>query len=146
MADRVRTASVGLGWWGRELAKAARATGRFEITTCFARTPETRQEFASQVGCATASSLEGVLSDPDVEALLVATSHQSHREIIEAAADAGKHVFVEKPLTLSVEDGRAAVQAAETAGIVLQVGHQRRRLPAHREMRHLIESGEIGDI
>lgn len=142
----MKAASVGLGWWGKELAKAAAATDRIEIVSCFARTPEKRDQFASEVGCRTATSLEEVLADPEVDGILVATSHDSHREIIEAAASAGKHVFVEKPLTLSVEDGEAAVAAANSAGIILQVGHQRRRLPAHRAIRQMIAEGKIGDI
>jgi predicted dehydrogenase len=66
--------------------------------------------------------------------------------MVEAAASAGKHVFVDKPLTLSVEDARACVRAAEDAGVVLQVGFQRRRFPAHRALKRLIDDGSIGDI
>lgn len=146
MTDTVRVASIGLGWWGKELARAAGATGEIEIVSCFARTPEKRREFATSVGCDTADSLDELLGDERVAGVLVATSHASHRDIIEAAAEAGKHVFVEKPFTLTVEDGRAAVDAAEKAGIVLQVGHQRRRLAAHREMRRMLDAGEIGDL
>lgn len=146
MPEVVRVASVGLGWWGKELAQAAQRSGRLQIESCFARTPQTRESFSSEFGCRTATSLDDLLSDEAVEAILVATSHQSHRELIEAAAAAGVHVFVEKPLTLSVEDGRAAVDAAAKAGIVLQVGHQRRRLAAHREIEGMIRDGEIGDI
>jgi len=144
--DELRVASLGLGWWGKDLARAASDTGRIRIVSCFARTPETREEFADAHGCRAAGSLDELLGDDEVEAVLIATSHDSHRELIEAAASAGKHVFVEKPLTLSVEDGRAAVDAAREAGIVLQVGHQRRRAPANRAIRALIDDGSIGDI
>lgn len=146
MADKVRLASVGVGWWGRELVKAARSTGSIDIVSCYARTPDKRAEFASVTGARTASSLDELLDDSEVEGLLVATSHASHLSIIEAAAQAGKHVFVEKPLTLSVAEGRAAVDAANAAAIVLQVGHQRRRMAAHRAMRSLIDDGSIGDV
>lgn len=146
MADKVRIASVGLGWWGGSLARAAAETGVLEVVSCFARTPETRRRFAEEHGCRQAGSLDDLMADPEVEAILVATSNSTHRPIVEAAAAAGKHVFVEKPLTLSVADGRAAVDAAEAGGIVLQVGHQRRRHPANRAARRLIEAGELGDI
>lgn len=145
MAKSVKVASVGLGRWGRELARGAIAAG-IDVVSCYARTEETRNAFAAEVGCDPVSSLEEVLSDPTVDALLVATSHTSHRELVEAAARAGKHVFIEKPLALSVEDARACVEAGEGAGIVLQVGFQRRRHPAHREMKRLIDEGSIGDI
>ena len=66
-----------------------------------------------------------LLADPRVEGILIATSNRSHRPLIEQAAAAGKAVFVDKPLTTTMSDGLAAVEAAEAAGIVLQVGHQR---------------------
>jgi predicted dehydrogenase len=146
VTDRVRVASIGLGWWGKELARAAAATGEIEIVNCFARTPEKREEFAAAFDCDTADSLDDLLADDRVEGVLIATSHTTHREIVEAAAEAGKHIFVEKPLTVTYDDGLAAVEAAEKAGVVLQVGHQRRRLSAHRAMRRMLDEGEIGDL
>lgn len=145
MPERVGVAIIGLGRWGRELARAARVTA-LDVVSCYARTRESREEFAEEIGCRPASSLEDVLSDSSVEAVLIATSHATHRDMIEAAAKARRHVFVEKPLALTVEDARASVVAAESAGVVLQVGFQRRRHPAHREIKRLIEDGAIGDI
>lgn len=145
MSQRVGVAIIGLGWWGRELARGARVAG-LEVVSCYARTPESREEFADEIGCRSASSLEDVLADRSVEGVLVATSHSTHRQLIEAAAKEGRHVFVEKPLALTVEDARACVAAAESAGIILQVGFQRRRHPAHREIRRLIDDGAMGEI
>src|SRR5690606_26430077 len=104
------------------------------------------QEFAAAIGARPTGDLDEVLGDPDIEALLIVTSHQTHRAMIEAAAEAGKHAFVEKPLTLTVEDGRAATEAARRAGILLAVGHQRRRFPSHRDVRRMIGAGDVGDI
>ncbi|HEY3428363.1 MAG TPA: Gfo/Idh/MocA family oxidoreductase, partial [Acidimicrobiia bacterium] len=120
----VKVASIGLGWWGKELARGARAAG-LEVASCYSRTEEARNAFATEVGCKPASRFEEVLADPTLDGLLVATPHKTHRLLVEAAARAGKHVFVEKPLALSLEDARACVQAGEAAGIVLQVGFQR---------------------
>ncbi|MEX0863939.1 MAG: Gfo/Idh/MocA family oxidoreductase [Acidimicrobiia bacterium] len=145
MAESVKVASVGLGWWGKELARGAKAAG-IEVVACYARTEQTRNAFAAEAGCEPASSLEEVLADPTVDGLLIATSHGSHRQLVEAGAGAGKHVFIEKPLALSVEDAKACVRAAEAAGTVLQVGFQRRRYPAHREIKRLIDEGSIGEI
>jgi predicted dehydrogenase len=93
----VRVASIGLGWWGKELARAARTAG-IELATCFARTPEKRAEFAAEFGCPQASTLDEVLEDDSVDGLLIATSHASHRGLVERAAESGKHIFIEKPL------------------------------------------------
>ena len=146
MADKVRLASIGLGWWGGMLAEKALESGEAEIVTGFARTESTRNEFAEKFGCRTAGSLDELLGDDEVEGVLVATPHSTHLDIIEQAAGAGKHVFVEKPLTLSVSEARQAVDAAAKAGVTLQVGHHRRRQPATRQLRRLIDDGALGQI
>jgi predicted dehydrogenase len=87
-----------------------------------------------------------VLDDTSIDGILIATSNAARRQLIEEAAAVGKHVFVDKPMALSIEDARACVEAADRAGVVLQVGFQRRRHPAHRKMKQMIDAGEIGDI
>ena len=144
--QNVRLGSLGLGWWGSELANAANRSGRAEIVSCFARSEQGRLEFAEKHDCRSAGSLDEFLSDPEIEGVLIATSHQSHRALIEEAAAAGKHVFVDKPLTTTVADGRASVAAARDGGVLLQVGHQRRRMAANRRIKSMLESGELGDV
>ena len=144
--DRVGLGLIGLGWWGGELASAAERGELARVVSCFARNESSRGEFAAKHGMRSASSLDELLSDPEVEGVLIATSHQSHRPLVEQAAAAGKHVFVEKPLTTTVADGRACVDAASEAGVILQVGHQRRRTAANRRIKQMLEDGEIGDV
>jgi len=143
MSEAVRLASVGLGWWGGKLADAAEQAGA-EIVTCFSRTLATREEFAESHNSRAAGTLDEVLSDPEVQGLLVATPHSTHATLVEQAAAARKHVFVEKPLTLTVAEGKRAVEAAEEAGIVLQVGHNRRRQPAIRRLKSMVENRQLG--
>lgn len=142
----VRAASVGLGWWGGQLAAASRRSQAVEIVRCFARSPDRRQAFAEEYGGRPAASFEELLEDPEVDALLLATPHSTHTEMIVAAAEAGKHLFVEKPLTLEAAEGRRAAAAAEAAGVVLQVGHHRRRQPGNRRLRQLVEDGDLGVV
>lgn len=144
--EKVRLGSVGLGWWGGVLADGAAAGNEATIESCFARTEETRQKFAEARGVREAASFEEMLADDEIEGILLATSHESHATLIEAAAAAGKHIFVEKPFTLSVEDGKRAIAAAESAGVVLQVGHNKRRQPANRRLKQMIEGGELGSV
>ena len=143
--DGLRVASIGLGWWGGNLATKAKEAG-LKLVACYARTPEKRQEFADAHGARPSESLDGVLSDPEVEAVLIATPHSTHARLVIEAADAGKHVFVDKPFTLTVAEGKPAVRAAEAAGVVLQVGHNRRRQPANRRLKELVEQGALGMI
>ncbi|MBT3821149.1 MAG: Gfo/Idh/MocA family oxidoreductase [Nitrospinaceae bacterium] len=142
--EKVKLAFVGLGNWGSRLAAAAERSGAAEPVRCFARTEETRNTFAEKFGGAPASSLDEILKDDSVEGLVISTPHSTHLEIIREAASAGKHIFVEKPLTLTVQEGRQAITAAEAAGVTLQVGHHRRRLGATRKVRSMIEAGELG--
>lgn len=145
-SDKVRLAVVGLGWWGGVLADGVAAGDEAELVTCFARTPEARAAFAEARGIRAAASYDEVLADPEVEGILLATSHTSHADLIEAAAGAGKHVFVEKPFTLTVAEGTRAAAAAERAGIVLQIGHNKRRQGANRRLKQLIDDGELGSV
>jgi len=145
-SEKVGLGLIGLGWWGGVLANATEEGGAARLVTCFARNEESRNDFADKHMCRPASSLDDLLSDDEVEGVLIATSHQSHRDLVEQAAAAGKHMFVEKPLTTTVADGRACVNAASGAGVVLQVGHQRRRTAANRRIKEMLDAGEIGDV
>jgi predicted dehydrogenase len=143
--NALRVASIGLGWWGGNLADKAQAAG-FELVSCFARTAETREEFAAKHGCRPVGTIDEVLSDPTVEAVLIATPHSTHADLVAQASEAGKHVFVDKPLTLTVAEAKRAITAAESAGVVLQVGHNRRRQPANRRLKHMLDAGDLGVI
>lgn len=142
--EPVRLGVVGLGWWGRVLTEAAARSGAAEVTACFARTEATRESFASEVGCRPTSSLTELLEDDDVEGVLFATPHTGHLEHVVQAAAAGLHVFVEKPLTLTVAEARQAIAATDAAGVVLMVGHQRRRQIPNRRIKQMLDDGSLG--
>jgi predicted dehydrogenase len=137
---------VGLGWWGGVLAESVGRSGSARIVSCFARSEDARASFADRFGCRAAPSLEALLDDRDLVGVLLATPHSTHVGLIEAAAAAGKHVFVEKPLALTVAEANRAAAAAERAGVVLQVGHNRRRQPANRRIKAMIDAGDLGTV
>lgn len=143
-SEKIKLASVGLGWWGGMLADAAGRSGTCEIISGFARNLDTRKAFSEKYSCNSAESLDQILKDSSIDGLLVATPHSTHLDIISHAASAGKHIFVEKPLTLTCEDAREAIKITEKAGVVLQVGHHRRRCSANRKIKSFIDSGELG--
>jgi predicted dehydrogenase len=127
------------------LANAARASGSAQISGCHARSAESRERFAAEHGCTPFESLDDLLAS-DIDGVLIATPHTTHTDLVIAAAAAGQHVFVDKPLTLTVADADRALAAAEKAGVVLQVGHNRRRQPANRQIKELIGAGELGGL
>jgi myo-inositol 2-dehydrogenase / D-chiro-inositol 1-dehydrogenase len=105
--------------------------------------PEAARSLADEVGC-DAVSVDALLERADIEALLVTAPPDTHAALIERAAAAGKHVFCEKPLATSLGDARWAVDAAERAGALLQIGYNRRFDPSFRSVRDDIRGGRIG--
>lgn len=146
MTQPVGLASIGLGWWGNVLADGVASSGEAQVVTCYARTPETREIFASKHGCNAAESLAEIWDDPAIEGVLMATPHAVRQELIAQAAAAGKHIFVEKPLALTGAEARASAQAAREAGVVLQVGHNKRRQTGNRRLHEMLGSGELGQL
>ena len=99
---------------------------------------------AEELGCDAAASVDELFGGDDVEAVLITTPPTTHAELVEAAAAAGKHVFCEKPLAQNLADAAQAASACEQAGVVLQVGYNRRFDANFRAAREAIEDGRIG--
>jgi predicted dehydrogenase len=144
--ESVRLGIVGLGWFGGVLADAAGGTGLAEVVACFSRSPERRSAFADKHGCRAVGDLDEMLDDVGVDGVVIATPHSTHVDLAVRCAEAGKHVFVEKPLALTASGARRAAEAAERAGVVIQVGHNRRRQPANRRIKAMIDAGELGRV
>jgi predicted dehydrogenase len=138
--------AIGLGWFGDVLARAAHETGVATVVAVYARSPETRTAFATTHGARAVDDVDAMLEADDVDGVLIATPHTTHTELATRAARAGKHVFVEKPLALTVADVRRIADAADRAGVVLQVGHNRRRQSANRRIKRMIDDGELGTV
>ena len=144
--DTVRLGIVGVGWFGGVLTEGARATGVAEVVACFARSQESRDAFANEHGCRAVADIDEMLGSADVDGVLLATPHSTHADLAVRAAEAGKHVFVEKPLALTVSETKRAAEAAARAGVALQAGHNRRRQPANRRIKEMIDGGELGTV
>jgi 1,5-anhydro-D-fructose reductase (1,5-anhydro-D-mannitol-forming) len=109
-------------------------------------TPEWAATYAERNGIPVAGSVEAVLARDDVDAVYVSTINDLHRTHTEAAAAAGKHVLCEKPLALSVDDGRAMLAACERAGVTLATNHHLPGSGIHRTIRRLVAEGAVGRI
>ena len=143
----LRAVSVGLGWWSNELASAIQGrSDKIQIVSCYSRSEEKRAEFADTFGTAQHSSYDAVLADLDVDAVVLTTPHSLHAEHVAQAAEAGKHVFVEKPFTLTVDTGISAAAACANAKRVLAVGHNRRFSAAAEALRTLWDVGRFGTV
>jgi len=133
-----------MGWWSDVLADAMQRSGKFTIAACYTRSQEKRQKFAARYGCKPARSYDEILQDKAVEAIINTTPNSVHRETTVAAAQAGKHVFLDKPIANTVADARALTEACRKAKVVLALGYQRRRESHFRWVkRHIGEFGRL---
>lgn len=147
MTDQpLRAAIVGLGRWGRNLAlaNAANPDSALRFTHAATGTPEKAQEFCDEQGLHLLPDLGAVLASDRVDAVVLATPHSQHGAQICRAAQAGKHVFVEKPLTLDLAEAEAAIAATQAAGVRLCVGFNRRFLPAYQQLGEGLAKGALG--
>ncbi|MGY3442143.1 MULTISPECIES: Gfo/Idh/MocA family protein [unclassified Bradyrhizobium] len=142
----ITCAIAGLGRWGRALVEAARNEPRLEIVRAVEPDVAGAAGFCAAHGLSPAPSLEAVLADPAIDAVLLATPHSLHKGQVIAAARAGKQVFCEKPLALRRDDAAEMFAACRKAGVLLAVGHNRRFWPSMQALRAIAASGELGTI
>jgi predicted dehydrogenase len=142
----IRAAIVGLGWWGQNLVNSVRGSDAIRFTTAHTRTEGTAAAFCSEAGLRWVGSLDAVLDDKEIDAIVFATPHTQHPEQVIRAAAAGKHVFIEKPFSLSMADAARARHAADSAGIVLAVGFNRRFHPSMLLLKEALTSGRLGTL
>jgi predicted dehydrogenase len=143
----MRIGVVGLGYWGPNLVRALHEVENAEVSWVCDAVPERLLPIRRRYPAVRATTrFERLLADPDLDAVAIATPVSTHFELAAAALEAGKHVFVEKPLASSSE---AAVRLSELAaerGLLLMPGHTFLYSPPVNHVRKLIESGELGDI
>ncbi len=143
----LKAASVGIGWWSDELAAAVQGrSDKIQIVSCYSRSAEKRQDFATKFGTGQHETYEALLADPDVDAVILTTPHSLHAEHVMQAADAGKHVFVEKPFTLTADSGRTAAARCLERNVVLAVGHNRRFSAAANRIKEMMDGGSFGTV
>ena len=142
----MKVACIGMGWWSDVLADAIQRSGKLKIVSCFSRSPEKREKFAARYGCRAARSYEEILQDRNVEGVINTTPNAAHLETTVAAAKAGKHVFLDKPIANTIADARALTEACRRAKVVLALGYQRRRESHFRFVKEQIEKGGFGKL
>lgn len=141
-------AIIGMGRWGQTLVDSVQGRNdagiRF-VAGCTGR-PERAAEWAARQSVRILPDFDAVLADPAVKAVAIASPHRMHAAQVVAAARAGKHVFVEKPFTMTKASAEEAVAACRAAGVVMALGHNRRFLPAVAEMKAMLADGRLGTL
>jgi predicted dehydrogenase len=143
----IRAAILGLGRWGRSLVNSVQGKSRdIAFVAAHTRTRATAEAFCRDKDMRFVDSYAEILADPGIDAVVLATPHSRHAEQIAQAAAAGKHVFVEKPMTLDLASAQAATEAADKAGVMLAVGFNRRFHPSIVEIRNRKTDGRLGTV
>ena len=138
-----RVAVVGLGWWGRVIVPLVSTSLRLRVVAVADPDPAAAA-FAAEQRVPLAKSLDEVLRDPDVQGVVLCTPHTLHTDQIVKAAQAKKHVFCEKPLSMSRRDVLRAVEACNANRVALAVGHEKRFEPPVQELMKMVKGGELG--
>ena len=136
---------VGLGYWGPNLARNFGELA--DLRWLCDLDPELREHFAERYPNARMTGdFDELLSDPELEAVVIATPAPTHYELAKRALEAGKHVLVEKPPALNAADAEDLLATAEATGLVLMPGHLLLYHPAVRAVKELIDAGELGEV
>jgi predicted dehydrogenase len=143
----VGLAVVGAGYWGPNLVRTAQATPALKLEwLCDLDEQRARSVLGGYTTVQATTSYDTVLADPAVQAVAIATPAATHFDLVRAALEAGKHVLVEKPLTLSSAEGHKLVEIADRLGLVLMCDHTYCYTPAVRHIRELVRGGELGAV
>ena len=143
----INLAMVGLGRWGQTVLGSIQGkSSRMRIVHGVTKEPELARELAAKHGFRLSTDLKDAIADPEVQAIMLATPHSLHVEQVRMVAAAGKPVWCEKPLALTRVEAERAVAAVSAAGVPLGSGNNKRCFASMRELKRVVESGEIGKV
>lgn len=146
MSAPLRLGVIGLGRAFTLMLPTLVQHPQVRLAAAFDPRPEARERFASDFKAQTHETAAALCRDPDVQVVYVASPHGFHVEHVRLAAEAGKHILVEKPMALTVTDCQAMISAAQAAGIHLVVGHSHSFDLPYLRTRDLIASGAFGRV
>ena len=146
MSDILSVGVIGAGGIAQSHMRAIHENDNIQLVAVMDVVSDRAKASAEQYGARVYTNLEDLLKDHDVEAVHVCTPHSLHAEQVVAAAEAGKHVLVEKPMTLTLPDCDRMIKACEQAGKILMVGQVMRYYPVNHKIREMIAQGTIGKV
>jgi len=141
--DKIRLGLMSPGTWGRNILESIKNSDKAEIIVCASRSKETAKKAGKEFNLKVVDTYNDLLKE-DIKGVILPTPNHLHCEQTLAAAKAGKHVFVEKPITNTIEEAKKMDHACKDAGVVLMVGHSQRKMSGCRTAKRLIASGKYG--
>lgn len=147
--EPVRVGLVGYGWWGKTMARNIATSAWLKLVAVVETDPAVRAQMAADaasMGVTVEQDFQAFLNTPAMDAVILCSPHTFHADQIVAAAQAGNHVFCEKPLCMTLADAERAIASCEQHARVIGIGHERRFEPAVVQLRADIAAGKLGAI
>jgi predicted dehydrogenase len=144
--NRIKVGIVGLGRWAKVLTRAARTSNAIEIVSGYSRSEESRTGFQNEFGIKSAPDLASLLAKPEIKGVILTVPNEQHLPLAREVAKAGKHVYTEKPIASTLEEGLAIEALEKTYGVNVTVGHSARLMAGIRAIGKAIEAGELGRV
>jgi predicted dehydrogenase len=145
-ADAVKVGIVGLGRWAKVMARAAAKCSVLRIVSGYSRSEENRRAFEREFGVPSAPDLATMLADPAISGVILTVPNEQHLPLSVEAAKAGKHVYTEKPIASTLEEGLALADLQGQYGVTVTVGHSARLMGGFRLIKQAIDAGELGRV
>src|SRR6266478_7167603 len=142
----VKVGIVGLGRWAKVLTRTCANSQEIEIVAGYSRSEEKRQAFEQQLGVPSVPDMKTMLSNPEIAGVILTVPNEQHLPVGAQVAKAKKHVYTEKPIASTLEDGLKIAALEQQYGITVTVGHSARLMAGIRQIRAAIDSGELGLI
>jgi len=142
----VKLGIVGLGRWAKVLTRASKPSGKLKIVAGYSRSETTRAAFEKEFGVPVAPDLKTLLSDPEIQGVVLTVPNEQHLPLAEQVARAGKHVYTEKPIAQTLEDGLRIAELEKLHGVTVTVGHSARLMAGIRIIKERIDAGELGRV
>ena len=142
----VKVGIVGLGRWAKVLTRAIAKSDRLAIVAGYSRSEEKRSAFAQEFGVRAAPDMKSLLADPEIRGVIITVPNEQHLPVATEIAKAGKHVYTEKPIAATLEDGIEIAALERQCGVTVTVGHSARLMGSIRAIRSAIDAGELGRV
>ncbi len=145
-AEPVKVGIIGLGRWAKVLTRAAAQSDKLKIVAAFSRSPEKRQNFEREMAVPAVADLKTMLSSPQIQGAILTVPNEQHLPVAREVARARKHVYTEKPIASTLEEGLQIEALERQYGITVTVGHSARLMAGVRKIREAIDQGELGRV
>src|SRR5262244_3974109 len=146
MTEPVEVGIVGLGRWAKVLTRASRKSDKLKIVSGYSRTADKRDAFAKEFGVAATPDLATMLADPAIQGVILTVPNEQHLPVAAEVARAGKHVYTEKPIASTLEEGLEIEALERRHGVTVTVGHSARLMAGIKTIRDAIDAGELGRV